>query len=101
MDHLTKKIKFYVSFALFASLFISGCAVPEPRPVPVEDLTEIQPKKIMKREAFIKPPKPTPFAEKMEPVTKDLMERTRLYTLIFESAPLGGDIKRHHYRCGL
>ena len=89
MDHLTTKIKLYVSFALFASLFVFGCAVPEPRLVPVEELSDLRPKQIMKRETFIKPPKPTPFAEKMEPVTKDLMEKTRLYTLIFESAPLG------------
>ncbi|MBT8372051.1 MAG: hypothetical protein KJO34_13880, partial [Deltaproteobacteria bacterium] len=89
MDHLIKKIKLCAHFAFIIGFLASGCTIHEPRPVQVEELKNIQPKQIIQKETFIKPPTPTPFAEKMEPITRGLTEKTRLYSLIFENAPLG------------
>jgi MSHA type pilus biogenesis protein MshL len=61
----------------------------ELKPVSLDELEEIHPRKIIQKEVSFKPPEPPPFVEKMEPVTKGLAEDTRLYSLIFENAPLG------------
>ena len=57
--------------------------------MPLEKLEEIHPQELLQRETTFKPPEPPAFSEKMEPVTKGLVEDTRLYSLIFENAPLG------------
>jgi len=57
--------------------------------VSLEQLNEIHPQEILQSETAFKPPEPPPFSEKMEPVTKGLIEDTRLYSLILENAPLG------------
>jgi MSHA type pilus biogenesis protein MshL len=78
-----------ISIAFIICLFLFSCAANEPKPVVLEELEEIHPKELLAKETFFKPPEPTPFTEKMEPVTKGLREDTRLYTLVFENAPLG------------
>ncbi len=83
------KKKFFVSSALIPCIFIFSCAAQEVKPVALERLEEIHPQEILQKETSLKPPEPPPFSEKMEPVTKGLTEDTRLYSLIFENAPLG------------
>ena len=89
MNHLIRINKWGVFFAILFGFFVCSCTIHEPRPVQLEELNEIHPQKILKKETFVKPPAPTPFAEKMEPITKGLAEKARLYSLVFESAPLG------------
>jgi MSHA type pilus biogenesis protein MshL len=86
-----KKIKrrSFINVAMIFGLLLSGCAAPEPRPVSLKELKEIQPKEWLQAEKSLKSPGLPPFAEKMEPVAKGLVEDPRLYSLLFENAPLG------------
>jgi len=86
-DFLNYRFFFYVSCALLS--FVVGCSVHEPRPVTEKDLDEIHPKEILQKEKRTKPLGPPSFAEKMDPAAKGLVEDTKLYSLVFENAPLG------------
>ena len=88
MGNLTKQLIFISIASAFCILFYS-CMTQELKPVSLEELEEIHPRKIIQKEVSYKPPEPPPFVEKMEPVTTGLAEDTRLYSLIFENAPLG------------
>jgi hypothetical protein len=91
MQYLLENIKkgCFINVALIFGCLISGCVAHEPQPVILKELKEIQPKQMLQREKSIKQPGPPPFAEKMEPVAKGLVKDTRLYSLLFENAPLG------------
>ncbi len=78
---------FFAVCALFSVAM--GCSVHEPRPVTEKDLDAIHPSEILQKEKRIKPPGPPTFSEKVEPVAKGLLEDTKLYSLVFENAPLG------------
>jgi MSHA type pilus biogenesis protein MshL len=88
MGPLIKKL-ISISIATILCFLIFSCATQELKPVALEQLEEIHPQEILQKETAFKPPEPPPFSEKMEPVTKGLTEDTRLYSLIFENAPLG------------
>lgn len=88
MGQLIKKL-ISISIASFLCFLIFSCTAKDLKPVTLEELEEIHPNEMLKRETTFKPPEPPPFSEKMEPVTKGLSEDTRLYSLIFENAPLG------------
>ena len=88
MGHLIEKL-FYLTIAFIICILAFSCTGPELKPVPLERLEEIHPQELLQRETSFKAPEPPPFSEKMEPVTKGLIEDTRLYSLIFENAPLG------------
>jgi len=76
----------FISYVILG--FILGCSVPEPRPVDVKDLENLHPKKYIENEKRIKKPGPPLFSEKVEPVAKGLLKDTKLYSLVFENAPL-------------
>ena len=88
MGHLIEKL-FYLTIAFIICILAFSCTGPELKPVPLERLEAIHPQELLQRETSFKAPEPPPFSEKMEPVTKGLVEDTRLYSLIFENAPLG------------
>jgi len=94
MDNLIRSIKYrfflVVSFILFSFCF--SCALPEPRPVADMGMDKIHPEDIIQKEKIIKTPGPPPFSEKLEPVAKGLIKETKLYTLVFNNAPLGAVI---------
>ena len=81
-----KRSCFLVLFVVFGLAL--GCSFTEPRPVIQKDLDEINPRAIIQREKEAKPPGPPPFSEKLKPATTGLTEQTRLYSLVFEKAPL-------------
>jgi MSHA type pilus biogenesis protein MshL len=83
------KKKNLVHIAMVFGFLLWGCATPEPRPVTLEELQQIQPKELLQAETSLKPPGRPPFNEKMEPIAKGLAEDPRLYSLLFENAPLG------------
>lgn len=91
MQYLLENIKkiCFINVALIFGCLISGCVAHEPQPVILKELKEIQPKQLLQKEKSIKQPGPPPFSEKMEPVAKGLVKDTRLYSLLFENAPLG------------
>jgi len=91
MHYRLEKIKrrSFVNVALIFGFLLSACAAHEPRPVILKELEEIQPKELLQTEKAIKAPGRPPFAEKMEPIAKGLVEDPRLYSLLFENAPLG------------
>lgn len=85
MSYKIFKALLFVSLALF---YVS-CSIQEPRPVNPRDFEELQdPKSIISEEKRIKPPGPPPFSEKLEPVAKGLLQETKLYSLVFDKAPL-------------
>ena len=94
MDNLMPTIKYrfflFISFLFFN--FCIACALPEPRPVVDEGMDKIHPRAIIQKEKIIEPPGPPPFSEKLEPVAKGLIKETKLYTLVFDNAPLGAVI---------
>ena len=94
MDNLIRSIKYrfflVVSFILFSFCF--SCTLPEPRPVADMGMDKIHPEAIIQKEKIIKTPGPPPFSEKLEPVAKGLIKETKLYTLVFNNAPLGAVI---------
>lgn len=65
-----------------------GCSFMAPRPVIQKDIDEINATKIIQREKEVPPPGPPPFSEKVKPATMGLAKPTRLYSLVFEKAPL-------------
>ncbi|MCJ7830532.1 MAG: hypothetical protein MUP74_04005, partial [Desulfobacterales bacterium] len=69
--------------------WISGCAVPEPRPVQVGEMETLDPQKLLQRERQLSLPGPPPLSEKLEPITRRLEPEIRLYHLVFDRAPLG------------
>ena len=80
-----------MSFLFILFVFISfniGCSFHEPRPVLTKEMDMIQPKSMLNKEKSVKSPGPPPFSEKFKPVAKDLTKDTRLYSLVFENAPL-------------
>ncbi len=90
--HYTKRLKeyrflFLVIFLVFC--IAPGCSIIEPRPVVQKGIDEIHPKAIIEKEKEVKSPGPPPFSEKLKPVTKDLIKETKLYSMIFNNAPLG------------
>lgn len=86
-DFLNHRFFFYISCALLS--FVVGCSVHEPRPVTEKELAAIHPTEILQKEKRTKPLGPPSFAEKMDPAAKGLVEDTKLYSLVFENAPLG------------
>ncbi|MBU0987873.1 MAG: hypothetical protein KKH68_11545 [Proteobacteria bacterium] len=84
-----KKYGFVLFISFFSFIFLIGCSLPEPRPVNDKGIGKIHPETIIQKEKIITPPGPPPFSEKLEPVTQGLRQETKLYTLIFNNAPLG------------
>ena len=85
---ITYRIFLFIGFLIFN--FCIGCALQEPRPVVDKGMDNIHPQVILQKEKTIKPPSPPPFSEKLEPVAKGLIKETKLFTLVFDNAPLGG-----------
>jgi type II secretory pathway component GspD/PulD (secretin) len=80
------RFPFLIIFILFG--LAPGCSFIEPRPVIQKDIDEINPRAIIQREKEVKPPGPPPFSEKLNPATTGLAKQTKLYSLVFEKAPL-------------
>ena len=86
--------KYCLLLCVIFGLLATGCSIPEPRPVVQDSMDdEIRPKAVIQKEKQIRPPGPPPFSEKLEPVSKGLREPTRLYSLVFDQAPLSEVIR--------
>jgi type II secretory pathway component GspD/PulD (secretin) len=68
---------------------ICGCAVPQPRPVAQQEMSDIAPQQVLEKETHVLSPGPPPFTEKVSPVAKDIDVPPQLYTLIFDRAAMG------------
>jgi type II secretory pathway component GspD/PulD (secretin) len=68
---------------------VGACSVQKLRPVPQEELKDIDPTSVLKRETQVLAPGPPPFTEKVSPVAKDIDVAPQLYSLIFNQASLG------------
>ena len=79
----------WLCISVFILITVAGCATPDPHTPSLSELERIQPKELIKKQTVVKAPEPVPFVEKMEPITKDVVEETRLYSLLFENAALG------------
>lgn len=86
----TGAMHYPVRFILFLCLInISyGCLLHEPRPPAQDDLSKMDPKAVIEREKYVKPPGPPPFSEKSMPANKGLTADTKLYSMIFNNAAL-------------
>ncbi len=88
-----KKHRILLFIFLILFILMTGCAIPEPRPVQNNEMDKISPRAVLQKEKTIVPPGPPPFSEKLEPVARGLIPETRLYTLVFDNAPLGDIIR--------
>jgi MSHA biogenesis protein MshL len=90
MDYISRSTKygFFFLVIFILNIFVHGCSIIEPRPVVQKGMDDIHPKAIIEREKKVKPPGAPPFSEKLEPVTKGLTKEAKLYSLIFNNAPL-------------
>ncbi|MFC1826137.1 type II secretion system protein GspD [Thermodesulfobacteriota bacterium] len=84
----TKKGSILFILIIFFILLV-GCALPEPQPVKNKEMDGMDPGAILRKAKRISPPGPPPFSEKLAPVTKGLEQETKLFTLVFNNAPLG------------
>src|SRR4030043_653129 len=67
-----------------------GCSVSNPRPVSTTDSADIiQARELLRKQKEDNQPGPPPFVEKLEPYAKDLEKETKLYSMVFQEAPIG------------
>jgi MSHA type pilus biogenesis protein MshL len=69
-----------------------GCATPQPQVPSQNDLAELdrlKPKALLNQAKHRHKLGPPPFTEQMAPMTKDITRPPKLYSLVFENAPLG------------
>lgn len=88
---MTKRRRVLI-FGLLILSFALGCGLPEPRPVVDKGADGMSPEAILRKEKKMPAPGPPPFSEKLEPVSRALEKETKLYTLVFDAAPLGAVI---------
>ena len=97
MDFLARK-RLYVPVICALLGLVAGCSAPAvgPRPVVQDDLEtheKTDPSVSLKEEMarlLAAAPGPPPFEEKLEPVKDEILEETKLFSLTFDEAPLGG-----------
>ena len=78
---------------LISCITFFGCTLPEPRAVNNAEMDEIRPETLLKKEKSNSRPAPPAFSEKMDPPAPEPIKDSKLYTLLFNQAPLG-DIVR-------
>jgi MSHA biogenesis protein MshL len=86
-----KKIMAVVAVMMGLTL-IGGCAVRQPQspsPRQMAELEHIVPHKVISDVKQSRQPGPPPFREQMAPLTKDIIQPPKLYTLVFDKAQLG------------
>ncbi len=67
-----------------------GCSVSNPRPVSTTDSADIiQARELLQKQKEDNKPGTPPFVEKLEPYAKDLEKETKLYSMVFQEAPIG------------
>lgn len=66
---------------------VHGCATQTVTPVKQEALSP-QPSDVLIGEKRLPHPGPPPFEEKLHPITKDLKTEARLFSMVFENAPI-------------
>jgi len=81
-----------VVLAVLALAAVCGCAARRPQLPPSHQMAEldrIQPRKILSNAKRPAKPGPPPFEERMAPLTKGVTHPPRLFSLVFEKAPIG------------
>lgn len=73
---------------LMAGMALCACSAHQPRPVKQDALQTMRPAAVIESDKKSRPPGPPPFEEKVEPVTRGLHGTPRLFSLIFDAAPL-------------
>jgi MSHA biogenesis protein MshL len=83
----------WLTFFIFILIASIGCAVHEPRPVRLEHMDEIQPKKVIEAQK----PDPVPGAvtipEKLEPIVQDIERDANIYSGVFNDVALAEILK--------
>ncbi|MCG6906121.1 MAG: hypothetical protein LJE63_05795 [Desulfobacteraceae bacterium] len=83
------RIRHLLAMAMLGGVFaVGGCSVQQPRPVTLGELESITPRAILAQAKPRLPPGPPPLTEKMAPLTRGLAPEARLYSLVFDRAPL-------------
>jgi MSHA biogenesis protein MshL len=81
-----------VAAVTFFLAIVSGCAARRPQLPPAGQMTEldrIQPRAILSDAKRPSKPGPPPFKQQMAPLTKEIIRPPKLFSLVFEKAPLG------------
>jgi MSHA biogenesis protein MshL len=78
--------------AAFFLVTAGGCTIRQPQVPPAGQMAElerIQPREILADAKRPRNPGPPPFAQQMAPLTQKITRPPKLYSLVFEKAPLG------------
>ncbi|MGD8959090.1 MAG: hypothetical protein PVI27_04525, partial [Desulfobacteraceae bacterium] len=69
-------------------LAVGGCSIQQPRTVTLPELESVNPRAILAEAKPRLPPGPPPLTEKMAPLSRGLTPEARLFSLVFDRAPL-------------
>jgi len=78
-----------------------GCAVHEPRPVPLGSMDEVQPKKIIQAQKPDPAPESVAIREKLEPIVQDLQVDTSIISGVFNDVALAEILKVINHDSGM
>jgi MSHA biogenesis protein MshL len=85
----TGRIRHLLAVAMLGGgLAVGGCSLQQPRPVTLPELESANPRAILAEAKPRVSPGPPPLTEKMAPLSRGLTPEARLYSLVFDRAPL-------------
>ena len=87
------KICLWFILLVFMLAIALGCAVHEPRPVQLEDMDAVQPKKIIQAEKPDPAPASVAIKEKLEPIVQDMHTDESIFTGVFSDVALAEVLK--------
>jgi MSHA biogenesis protein MshL len=83
------RIRHLLAVGMLGGVFaLSGCSMQQPRPVTLGELESINPRAILAEAKPRLAPGPPPLTEKMAPLARGITQQARLYSLVFDRAPL-------------
>ncbi len=92
MCHNPQK-SFWLTFFVFILLAGFGCVGHEPRPVRLENMDEIQPKKVIEAQKPDPVPGSVTIPEKLEPIVQDIERDASIYSGVFNDVALAEILK--------
>jgi MSHA type pilus biogenesis protein MshL len=80
----------FLAAGIILLIFIGGCSTSNPRAVaPTNSEEIIKARELLQKQKENVQPGVPPFAEKLEPYTRDITKEPQLYTMVFKGAPMG------------
>ena len=83
----------YAVVLLGVAICMGGCAVHEPRPVQLDNMDEVNPRKVIEKEKIATAPASVPIKEKLEPIVQDLWVDEKIFSGAFSDVTLSEILK--------